>query len=111
MGAFPSMAMMGFFPVAGQDVYLLTPPFFPEVRLRSRGGGGGVSMIRKTGDTNGIYIQSAKLNGKKYTKNWISHDVFVNGGVLELVVGTEESTDWGTRDEDVPPSGKVGPRS
>src|SRR3569833_550139 len=33
MGAFTSFAFMGFFPVAGQDVYLLTPPLFPEVRL------------------------------------------------------------------------------
>lgn len=102
MGAFSSMAMMGFFPVAGQDVYLLTGPFFPEVRLQSRSG--VPAVIRRTGDAAGIYIQSARLNGKAYSKSWIGHDFFLRGGRLELVMGTEESDAWGRRDEDLPPS-------
>ncbi|KAK6211120.1 glycosyl hydrolase family 92 [Colletotrichum tabaci] len=106
MGAFSALAMMGFFPVAGQDVYLVIPPFFPEVRLRSRGA--KPAVIRKVARNDkelaeGIYIQSATLDGKPYTKNWISHEFFYHGGVLELTVGSEES-DWGTREEDVPPS-------
>lgn len=100
MGAFSSMAIMGFFPVAGQDVYLLTVPFFPEVRLQSRGA--VPAVIRKTGE--GIYIQSAMLNGERYNKNWITHDFFLNGGELELTVGSEESSDWGTQNTDLPPS-------
>lgn len=116
MGAFAAMAMMGFFPVAGQSVYLLTAPFFPEVRLRSRlGGWERPAVIRSVpetrlnmkerGDTgrDAIYIQSAKLDGRPYTKNWISHDFFMEGGILELTLGAEEGS-WGTRDEDLPPS-------
>ncbi|KAH7319793.1 family 92 glycosyl hydrolase [Stachybotrys elegans] len=102
MGAFSSMVMMGFFPVAGQDVYLLTGPFFPEVRLESRRG--TPAVIRKTGEMEGKYIHSAKLNGKRYNKSWISHDFFLNGGLLELEMGHEESPEWGTRPEDLPPS-------
>jgi len=107
MGAFTTLAMMGFFPVAGQSVYLLSPPFFPEVRIRSRNGGANrPAVIKKTylpGQADGIYIQSARLNGRPYARNWISHDFFMEGGVLELVVGREEGS-WGTREEDVPPS-------
>jgi putative alpha-1,2-mannosidase len=120
MGAFSSLAMMGFFPVAGQDVYLIIPPFFPEVRIRSRGpkpaiirkilappagaedGSKGKAPIKENWD-DAIYIQSATLDGKPYARNWISHDIFLNGGVLELVVGPKESR-WGTREEDLPPS-------
>jgi putative alpha-1,2-mannosidase len=118
MGAYSTFAMMGFFPVAGQNVYLLTPPFFPEVRLRSYGA--QPAIIRKIlapeersdgekgrpaakNETNAIYIQSARLNGQPYTRNWISHDFFYNGGLLEFVVGSKESS-WGTKDEDLPPS-------
>ena len=116
MGAFAAMAMMGFFPVAGQPVYLLTAPFFPEVRLQSRlGGWARPAVIRSVserrlgtkekgpGARDAIYIQRATLDGRPYTKNWISHDFFMEGGVLELSLGTEE-TSWGTRDEDLPPS-------
>jgi len=105
MGAFVAMSMMGFFPVAGQSVYLLTAPFFPEVKIKS--GGPRPAVIRRVWaagqEEGGIYIQSATLDGRPYTRNWISHDFFSGGGELELVVGTEEGN-WGTADEDLPPS-------
>ncbi|KAH8666296.1 glycoside hydrolase family 92 protein [Xylariales sp. PMI_506] len=105
MGAFTTFAFLGFFPVAGQDVYLLTTPLFREVRIATPAGGGH-AVIRCVGfdpTYDAIYIQSARLNGKPYTKNWITHDFFLRGGLLELVLGKTES-DWGTRDEDLPPS-------
>jgi putative alpha-1,2-mannosidase len=54
-----------------------------------------------------IYIQSAKLNGKTYTRNWIGHELFLEGMTLELTLGSKES-DWGTREEDLPPSASAG---
>jgi putative alpha-1,2-mannosidase len=111
MGAFSALAMMGIFPVAGQDVYLLTPPLFPEVRLKSRGP--KPAIIRKVvapgtpgNASDAIYIQSAKLDGRPYTRNWITHELFLKGGLLEITVGRNESS-WGTRDEDLPPSWPV----
>ncbi|PKS11531.1 hypothetical protein jhhlp_003296 [Lomentospora prolificans] len=104
MGAFAAMSMMGFFPVAGQSVYLLTAPFFPEIKIRTKGPKPAViRRVWENGQKGGIYIQSATLDGRPYTKNWISHDFFSHGGELELVVGEKEG-DWGTRDEDLPPS-------
>lgn len=115
---------MGVFPVAGQDVYLIVPPFFREVKVRAGSDLKSSTPVaandRKAkwavirtvnfdpamqGDGGKpVYIQSAKLNGKKYTKNWITHEFFERGGVLELVVGTEESKTWGTGKKDLPPS-------
>ncbi|ROV89359.1 hypothetical protein VPNG_10130 [Cytospora leucostoma] len=107
MGAFSGLAMMGFFPVAGQDVYLLTPPFFREVKIRARNGQWAVIRVLNFDPTYGAkYIHSATLNGKSWTRSWITHDFFMTGGVLEYVVGVREST-WGTAEEDLPPSWTV----
>jgi putative alpha-1,2-mannosidase len=104
MGAFSAFAYMGFFPVAGQRVYLLTPPLFREVKIRTKLGKWAVIRVKNFDPTYAAkYIQTATLNGKKYTKSWISHDFFLYGGTLEFTVGKTEGT-WGTRDEDLPPS-------
>ena len=105
MGAFSAFAMMGFFPVAGQDVYLLTTPFFPEVRIKAKQEGRWAVIKVRGFDPEGRkkYIQRARLNGREYTKNWITHDLFLTGGVLEFWVGEEEGS-WGTGEKDLPPS-------
>lgn len=105
MGSFAVFSMLGLFPVHGQDVYLITPPFFKEVSIRNDITG-KVATIRNVNFDSGyksIYIQSATRDGKPWTKNWIGHDFFAEGGVLELELGSTES-DWGTRIVDLPPS-------
>jgi putative alpha-1,2-mannosidase len=105
MGSFAALTMMGIFPNAGQNVYFITPPFFTSVNITSQQTGKTARIINRNFDPHykNIYIQSATLNGKNYTKNWLSHDFFVQGGTLELELGPRESS-WGTRDEDLPPS-------
>ena len=50
-----------------------------------------------------IYIQSATLNGKPYTRNYITHQDIVNGGVMEFVMGDEPNKEWGAGAENCPP--------
>ena len=105
MGSFAALTMMGIFPNAGQDVYFITPPFFEEVSIRNKVTG-NTATIRNVNFDPGyenIYIQSATLDGKPYTRNWLGHGFFRDGGVLELTLGRNESA-WGTRAEDLPPS-------
>ncbi|KAF2743216.1 glycoside hydrolase family 92 protein [Sporormia fimetaria CBS 119925] len=107
MGSFVALTMMGIFPNAGQDVYFIIPPFFKEVSLWNAISGKTATIRNLNFDGGGegknIYIQSAKLDGKEYTKNWLQHRFFLEGGTLELTLGSEES-EWGTRAEDLPPS-------
>jgi len=106
MGSFTTLAMIGLWPVSGQDVYLITPPYFPEVSIIS-GQTGKKATVRNVNfdaEYANIYIQSATLDGRPYEKNWITHDFWLNGGVLELTLGKSESR-WGTRRQDLPPSG------
>lgn len=105
MGSFLSLTMMGIFPNPGQDVYFITPPFFEEVCITNKltGKKATVRNVNFDASYENIYIQSATLDGKAYTKNWIDHSFFRDGGVLELTLGRNESA-WGTREEDLPPS-------
>lgn len=108
-GSFLAFAMSGLFPVAGQNVYLLTPPFFEKVSYTSPITGKTATICNTNFDPEykRIYIQKATLNGRSYTKSWIGHEFFLEGGVLEFELDDQES-EWGTRAEDLPPSVAVG---
>lgn len=105
MGSFTVFAMMGLFPNPGQNVYFIMPPFFEAVSIKHPVTGKTATVRNVNFDSRyeNIYIQRARLNGKEYTRNWIGHEFFLNGGTLELTLGKEESS-WGTGQNDVPPS-------
>ncbi|KAK7746243.1 hypothetical protein SLS53_002201 [Cytospora paraplurivora] len=110
MGSFVALSMMGLWPVSGQNVYLITPPFFKEVNVTNSltGSTATIRNVNFDGDSyRNIYIQNATLNGQPYAKNWITHSFYRDGGVLELILGARESS-WGTRNEDLPPSVSTG---
>lgn len=105
MGSFVAFSMIGLFPNPGQNVYLITPPYFESVNITSPLTGKTATIRNVNFDPSykAVYIQNATLNGKPYTKNWIDHSFFTQGKELVLVLGTAEST-WGTRKQDLPPS-------
>lgn len=105
MGSFLAFAMMGLFPNPGQDVYLITPPFFESVNITHPLTGKTATIRNVNFDPtyNDIYIQSATLDGVSYTRNWIDHSFFIEGKELVLTLGRNEST-WGTKVQDLPPS-------
>lgn len=105
MGSFLAFAMMGLFPNPGQNVYLITPPFFEQVNI-THPVTGRVARIRNINfdpTYKAVYIQRATLDGEAYTKNWIDHSFFTEGKELVLTLGRNESS-WGTKPEDLPPS-------
>jgi putative alpha-1,2-mannosidase len=105
MGSFVAFSMMGLFPNPGQNVYLIIPPFFESVSITSPITN-KTAVIRNVNfdpSYKAIYIQSATLDGKPYTKNWIDHSFFTEGKELVLTLGKNESS-WGTMVQDLPPS-------
>lgn len=105
MGAFVVFGMLGLFPIAGQDVYLISAPFFEGINITN-------SVTEKTtriktvgfdAGYNNIFIQNVTVNGKPWTKSWIGHALFTEGWTMEVVLGNKESA-WGTKLEDRPPS-------
>jgi predicted alpha-1,2-mannosidase len=87
---------LGIFPVAGQDVYLISSPSVPDAALLI-GNGKRLRILAKSFDSAGLnrYVQSAKLNGHNLQTNWFRHAQISHGGTLVLTMGSSPST-WGT---------------
>ncbi|OLN85140.1 putative secreted glycosidase-like protein 3 [Colletotrichum chlorophyti] len=111
MGAFLVFSIMGLFPVAGQDVYLITPPFFGEISIKSpvTGKTATVKCVGFDATYKNIYVQSARLDGQDYNRSWIGHNFFTQGRTLELTLGDKES-EWGKSKGTRPPSYAAGSR-
>lgn len=92
--------MLGIYPVVTQPVYLLSSPWFPDLNMTINGN--STLRISATGLDEGYYVQSVKINGKQWTKNWFEHgDVMTKGGHIEFELGKEDKA-W--ESGEVPPS-------
>ena len=100
MASWYVFSALGFFPNAGQPVYLLSGPLYPRSELALSNGARLVIEAEGIADGN-IYIQSATLNGVDWPKDWISHDDIRNGGTLRFVMGPAPSA-WGVNAEPPP---------
>ncbi len=103
MSSWYLFSLAGLFPVAGQDVYLLTGPRYERIEIRPVGGSGKPLVItgRNAGSAN-PYIQRATLNGRPLERSWLRHDDLLRGGELAFEMGPELS-DW-ARSSELPPS-------
>jgi predicted alpha-1,2-mannosidase len=86
---------MGFYPNAGQDIYLIASPLFSKVTIAL--GSSGKTFVISAPDlsTENKYVQSATLNGKPWNQAWFRHADIINGAELVLQMGPKPS-DWGT---------------
>jgi putative alpha-1,2-mannosidase len=93
--------MLGIYPIVTQPVYLLESPWFSDINMTINYN----RTLRITAsnlDQASFYVQSIKINGKDWTKNWFEHDdVMVNGGTIEFILGSN-ATVW--ENGEVPPS-------
>jgi predicted alpha-1,2-mannosidase len=99
MSAWYAFQSMGFFPVAGTDIYLITAPSHDHTTI-TLGEGKKFSIVVNNLSNKNIYIQSASLNGQPLERNWFRHAEIADGGVLELKMGRKISN-WGS--EQLPP--------
>ncbi|MBR5673829.1 MAG: GH92 family glycosyl hydrolase [Muribaculaceae bacterium] len=74
--------------------YIIGSPLFNEATL-NLGDGKTFSVKAINNSDENIYVQSAKLNGKRYDKSYIDYRDIIAGGTLELVMGPKPSK-WGS---------------
>lgn len=100
MSAWYVLAASGIHPVAaGNTRYEITSPVFRKINFRldeKYATGKTFTIVAKNNSPKNIYIQSAKLNGKPYPYCFINHTDLMNGGVLELKMGSKPNKKWGS---------------
>jgi predicted alpha-1,2-mannosidase len=107
MSAFVVFSQLGFYPVTpGLPMYNIGSPVFSEASIQLDNGK-IFKIIAHNNSAENKYIQSAKLNGVVWEKPWFSHNDIINGGKLELVMGSKANTEWGALPEHSPPSFKM----
>ena len=93
MGSWYVFAALGFFPNAGQDLYLLNGPLFAKAVLRMENG---KALVVEGVDASSEhpYVQSATLNGAPLNRAWLRHGEIKDGSTLKFVMGSKPS-EWG----------------
>jgi predicted alpha-1,2-mannosidase len=98
------LSALGFYPVCpGSPVYEIGSPIFARTSI-TMGNGKVFRIMANHVSAQNKYIQSARLNGRIWTKPWFAHADIANGGTLELEMGDRPNLRWGSRPEDSPPS-------
>ena len=93
---------MGFYPVCpGTDQYVLGAPLFQKTTLRLQNGKEISINAPKNSDTH-KYVDELTLNGKTYSKNWLSHKELMQGAVLDFKMSDIPNKTRGTKTEDFP---------
>lgn len=101
MSAWYILSSVGFYqvdPAGGR--YVFGSPLFDEVTLNV-GNGKTFRVVAHNNSSENKYIQSAKLNGKPYTRSYIDFKDIVRGGTLEFVMGNKPSQ-FGVKPSDRP---------
>ena len=84
MSAWYVFTAMGFYPVCpGSGEFVLGAPFLPEMSLTLENGATFTVKAPSVSSRN-RYVRSVRLNGKKYTKRYITREDILRGGVLEF---------------------------
>ena len=93
--------MLGIYPVVTQTTYLIGSPWFPDINMTVNGNR-TLRITARGGGEESYFVQSVKINGQSWEKNWFDHgDIMTEGGTIDFVLGSEETV-WETGD--VPPS-------
>lgn len=93
---------MGFYPVCpGTDQYVLGGPLFQKTTLTLQNGKEIIINAANNSNTN-KYVNGLTLNGKAYSKNWLSHRELMQGAVLDFDMTNVPNKARGTETKDFP---------
>jgi predicted alpha-1,2-mannosidase len=106
MSSWYIFSALGFYPLnPANGNYVFGSPLFDEVNMKLSGGKSIRITARNNSDKN-IYIQRVTLNGKSYSKSYITHADLLKGGQLVFEMGSKPNLNWGKLQQDRPYSVK-----
>jgi len=98
MSAWYVLSALGFYPVnPANGLYVFGSPVINEATLKLKGNKTFHVVVKNNGPKN-KYINAMKLNGINYTKTYFKHTDVMNGGELEITMGSKPGTVWGVGD-------------
>lgn len=99
MSSWYVFASMGFYPVDPvSGTYMLSSPQFDHIEIQLSNHKMLSITTHKT-TVSAIYIEKILLNGRLYTKNYLTKDLFKTGGDLQIYL-TAHPTAWGSKQKD-----------
>lgn len=96
------LSAMGFYSVCpGTDEYVLGSPVFKKTTITLEDGKKFVIEAENNNQQN-VYIQSSRLNGNEYSKNYLRYSDIANGGTFKLQMSSQPNKTRGTALTDRP---------
>jgi predicted alpha-1,2-mannosidase len=93
---------LGFYPVTpASDQYVLGAPLFKTITLKLQNGK-EIIIKAPANSAENKYVKSMKVNGKAYTKNWLSHSALLKGATIDFEMDAVPNKKKGILKEDVP---------
>ncbi|OUJ74200.1 sugar hydrolase [Hymenobacter crusticola] len=104
MSAWHVFSTLGFYPLnPANGAYVFGSPSVTQATV-ALGGGKTLAIEAKNNSATNKYIQKITLNGKPYTKSYITHQELLRGGKLVFDMGSKPSSTWGVAPADRPKS-------
>jgi predicted alpha-1,2-mannosidase len=93
---------LGFYPVTpAVPQYVVGAPLFKKATLTLENGKKIVINAPANSDSN-RYVRGLKVDGKAYSKNWLSHPSLMKGAVLDFDMSAQPNQQRGTSAADAP---------
>jgi predicted alpha-1,2-mannosidase len=93
---------MGFYTVCpGTDEYIFGSPLFKKMTLYLENGN-KVVMNAPDNKKENRYIESVKINGTAYTKNYLKHETLTNGAAIDFNMSSSPNKSRGITADDFP---------
>ena len=96
------LSALGFYSVCpGTDQYVLGSPVFQKVTITQENN---KKFVIEAGNNNkeNVYISSATLDGKEYTKNYLRYEDIIKGGNLKFYMSNKPNEARGIKEDDKP---------
>lgn len=94
---------LGMYPeLPGSDVLVLGSPLFPKAVLHLPHG--AVTIVGRGAKDDAPYVHGLTVNGKSWTKLWITYSEIEHGGTLVYKLSSTPDKTWGSASSEAPPS-------
>ena len=104
MSAWYIFNCMGFYPVCpSSGIYNIGSPALPAIDV-TMSNGKHIRVTTKNWSKKALYVSKVMLNGKPYSKSYITWDDVKDGIDLQFVMSTKPNKKWATAPADIAPS-------